>query len=566
MNPDDKAPRGPSLCAECGHRAVADTTPRRICLNCRSEPKSGALRIIAILLTGYLFWLLSLWKSGAGTSLLVANSCLGWLIMLLTVLPHEFAHALVARWLGLGIGTMHAGYGPLILRGRFLGFSFVWRAVPIGGHLELGQPVRPVTLPRLFAVYAAGPFSHLAMALAAWLLMTRPGLSAFNPLLRVEAGWMFIFANLFQFAWSITPVWRLEGRMLSVTDGLAMLQMLLFRRPPFVPQWNPRFAWTQLYAVTLVAGFVLLLFAIVRFRDTGGLHAAPWLYLAGSFACTILAATMQQPRHRQPGDGSSGNRTPDVHRQLTLAGRREVAAAVARLSSDDRACLEKCAQKNDPAESLATLERLAADYPDNFIFYHSIAEIHTAARDWPPALTAIAECLRYELPPAVYGDTLAKWFYVASMAGTLRPAEVRTRLADFRYTNPAPLVLCCVLDAAATRVLECRCPDLLPDAVEWTAEAMRLAPLEITLTGSRGGVLIETGAFEEGEILLHRVMAESTSDHDVAIGALYLAIAARHRRDNDEAATLASRARELLPAGTPFRERLDLEFPAAQTD
>jgi hypothetical protein len=118
-----------------------------------------------------------------------------------------------------------------------------------------------------------------------------------------------------------------------------------------------------------------------------------------------------------------------------------------------------------------------------------------------------------------------------------------------------------VLDALATYTLAAGCRELLPDAAAWTEETMRLAGGEVTMNGTRGGVLIETGCIGEGESLLRDVIQRSADDNDQAISFLYLAIAARDRGQAEQASDHAGRARALLPAKSHFRHRLEHEFP-----
>jgi hypothetical protein len=91
---------------------------------------------------------------------------------------------------------------------------------------------------------------------------------------------------------------------------------------------------------------------------------------------------------------------------------------------------------------------------------------------------------------------------------------------------------------------------------------MRQFPGEITLAGTRGGVLIELGRLEQGEQMLRGVVARSASDIDLAISSLYLAIAAKRRGKEEEAEPFVERARALLDPKSLFRCRLQEEFPA----
>lgn len=536
-----------------------DTSRRATCPECRysMEQKSGRSSIIGVVVAGVLLGLISMARPGSGTAMLGLNACAGWAMMILTILPHEVAHALMARWLGLGNGRIHAGNGPLILHGRFLGFPLLWRAIPLRGFLEFGTPVRRVTLTRLFLVYAAGPGSHLLMALATWTLMGRPEWSEFNPMRRFEPGWVFIAINLIQFFLNLHPAWERGTNRAVISDGLALLQIVFLQKEPFIPQWEPerRFPKGLFPAVVIVATF-LLWKTMSSFKFTGAGKVDPWFYLSCFVVCLSAITFIERLRNQLPG-----NQGGDLHRQLDVKAMRQKAAEYHRIGEEAIKALEMMLAGNDRANNLERFEQLAAHHGDSFLPDLLLAGEHTSRGNWSLAKSFFERCLSRELSPEIHATTFLHWVTAAMNVEGLVAESVRGRLAAFCSLNPPPLPLCCVLDALATRVLEAGDPELLNDADRWSAETLTLAPGEITLAGTRGSLLIENGRIEEGEAMLREVVARSASDLDQGIASLYLAIAAKRRGAETEAAALAEHSRALLPAGSGFCRRLQEEFP-----
>jgi tetratricopeptide (TPR) repeat protein len=89
--------------------------------------------------------------------------------------------------------------------------------------------------------------------------------------------------------------------------------------------------------------------------------------------------------------------------------------------------------------------------------------------------------------------------------------------------------------------------DLLVRADAWSNEALRHAPLAITLKGTRGSVLIELGRLDEGINLLREVLKVSEDSIDQCISHAYLAKAAACKANFTEARTLLAKAVAIQP-------------------
>jgi len=110
--------------------------------------------------------------------------------------------------------------------------------------------------------------------------------------------------------------------------------------------------------------------------------------------------------------------------------------------------------------------------------------------------------------------------------------EARALIAD---TTRAPAAKVEMLDAVACAALFWDHPEFLPTAMMCIQEAMRLAPEAITLKGTKGALLIESGDLEVGMRLLEDVKSRSSAENDQAICSYYLAYAHFKKGDNPAA-------------------------------
>jgi hypothetical protein len=102
------------------------------------------------------------------------------------------------------------------------------------------------------------------------------------------------------------------------------------------------------------------------------------------------------------------------------------------------------------------------------------------------------------------------------------------------------------LDALACVPLYYPCPRLLPLADECSRRALELAPSDVTLKGTRGGVLVELGRIAEGKALLEECLDHSQSATDRAISASFLALAALREGNRERAEELQAQAERII--------------------
>lgn len=95
-------------------------------------------------------------------------------------------------------------------------------------------------------------------------------------------------------------------------------------------------------------------------------------------------------------------------------------------------------------------------------------------------------------------------------------------------------------------------PDFLPEALQVLREVVADFPSVITLRGTLGGVLYESGEIEEAEAMLEEVLATTTAGIDRSISAAYLACIWRDRGDDAKAQSFIERAlQDIPPSGLP---------------
>jgi len=295
------------------------------------------------------------------------------------------------------------------------------------------------------------------------------------------------------------------------------------------------------------------------FSDGGIANRMFWIWLAAAVLAITLATAPQPPRLAE----TEQQLLSGIHGTLRWKSKQEMVPEFRRLRRKSRKTMSKIAKAGTIAEVMPLLEQFLTEQPDSFLPRYFFAVESASHKDAAAVQSAYEDCLRFELPHAVHAQVLISWGGAAVHAGSFRPEEVRVRMKEFRSKNPTPLALACLLDGVATFVLSSGCHELLPEAGDWTAEAMRLARDEITIAGTRGSVLIESGQIAEGEALLREVVQRSSDDNDQAISFLYLAIAAKSRGCIEEATALAGRARALLLENSLFRRRLEVEFPGS---
>ncbi len=136
------------------------------------------------------------------------------------------------------------------------------------------------------------------------------------------------------------------------------------------------------------------------------------------------------------------------------------------------------------------------------------------------------------------GDPLHKPLPVDYSAGPLTPEYLAAQSLYEKLAGDPGLsseLRVQILDLIISNILFHADMARLEKALELSGELITLAPTSPTVMGTRGGVLVMAGRFEEGVPLLEQCAAEAPDDYSKAISIFYLGVAAFRRGDHDKA-------------------------------
>ena len=242
---DERAPRPESVpvkvrCHRCG---IESTQPELFC----DEPRSFSTRVNKICPQCWakrdgagsrnrLWWIGILVTLGAVCAALWPENSVGWVMLniawldiaiALALVPHEFAHATVAKAVGYRVFRIILGSGKVWWRGTIFGFPVEARVFPfIGFAMATPRDPRGVRW-RHFAFILAGPMANVALLSLAYLALRDRTM----PQLMEQRFWgwqLFAAGNLGVIVCNLVP-YRVATALGAVSsDGLVLLN-LLFR-------------------------------------------------------------------------------------------------------------------------------------------------------------------------------------------------------------------------------------------------------------------------------------------------------------------------------------------------
>jgi hypothetical protein len=195
-------------------------------------PQCHEARVLRVL-KGNLWW--SLGVGGLGLVLVLALPELGsgWFLLnvflfeaflVAAIVPHEFGHALVGRWLGLRVFKVFIGSGRTIARCKMLGIDTELKAVPLGGFTFMTPVEERWCRLKQFVSVLAGPLTSLVFCLLVLLILPVGALWPLGFLIEgVAPGPVFFYANLVIL---ITNLW--PHRFVSPLGKLSNDGRLLF--------------------------------------------------------------------------------------------------------------------------------------------------------------------------------------------------------------------------------------------------------------------------------------------------------------------------------------------------
>lgn len=154
--------------------------------------------------------------------LLVTLQVIAWVYI--ATIPHEIAHALMAKVLGAGVKEIRFGSGPRLASIRLLGISWHWHLNITGVNYVKDEfhSDRWFRL-RCWLIVAAGPAMNLLLALGGILIV---GLSSYDEFIPQEGYAIvqtFVIGNMVAAAAALWPWTYYEEDEDYPTDGLQLL-------------------------------------------------------------------------------------------------------------------------------------------------------------------------------------------------------------------------------------------------------------------------------------------------------------------------------------------------------
>lgn len=148
--------------------------------------------------------------------------------MLLSVIPHELAHAAAGRSLGLLVDGISIGFGKPIWRGRIFGLEVDLRRVPMGGFALISPGFTDHLRARFFLTILAGPLVNAVILAFCWQFLSWEHFK-----LDERMHWAAILgaAQVGVLLENLVPYsFRLGDRVIA-SDGLTLFQLFFSKKP-----------------------------------------------------------------------------------------------------------------------------------------------------------------------------------------------------------------------------------------------------------------------------------------------------------------------------------------------
>ena len=493
------------------------------------------------------------------------NLFLVQLFLVAATLPHEFAHALMARLCGLGVEKIVLGFGPAVFGGRWLGFDVEVKQIPYGGCTQAQAQSGRSQLWRFLCFHAAGPAMSIALGWAA-LAAAGPRAASLDLTTAVSPWWLFGIASVTIAVHHLFPHVRSTSLGRLASDGLALGQILFLRRVPFVPQAKDPPPIKEInFARKAARRFGLVVFGtgavtsvgcaalVARAAVSAGGNVIIWtaaglfLLLGGAFGWGAVWT------HRKPWQSAAPTNFSALkrHQEVIEAFRIEVNARSfwpPDLNYDQAlARLEQSRKSGDIAGAEAFIDEAIRWAPDNVALVGWKGLVLTWAGRHEAAEAQFREVLDgADLGLSIRVTFLAEQIKARLRLGQRQPAWVLCgEYLDEPGLLPEKLFL---LDSLAALPVEEALTHLLPDADHWSAQALAMQPENLSVKATRAAVLAEQDRLDEARPLLSEVHSRSEIQSDKALAAFYLALDARQRGEVKAVARLFRQARLLATA------------------
>ncbi|MDB6054817.1 MAG: hypothetical protein JWN25_2340, partial [Verrucomicrobiales bacterium] len=516
------------------------------------------LLYVAAGLIGFAILLFS--PSSEGGSFMVKCFLLQFFIIVATV-PHELAHAFVAKWFKFNVIKVIVGFGSPVLRCRLFGFPFEFRRVPMGGITLFVPNHEPWHRLKYFLVVMAGPTINLVFFFAGYFFC-RPGelsLGVHQPL-RIPG--LFALANILVVIENLIPYQVSTLGQGTASDGLAMLQMVFGTGSGEVGSKRQLTMKILGSCLRIVAMLFLSLCSVACFgicyfvlTDPGKLtwrSAAFLVCLMGGLGGILLFFVYRIwkvkggfPKLRGGGLPGLGNSSPYAPIQ------RDYQADMMKCASGG--IEEKCftelmnmAARNELNELKTRITELLIIAPDQLRIQTLLVWVLGALQQHREAIAVLDKLLqRMDVSKSTLtGFRLGRMRCLISQG---KYDDVRADCESFITEDVSLLEKVYVLDCLACLPHMSGIIDYLPEADRWSMMASELAPNLVTLQGTRGAVLADQGRYSEARPILEKVYKASGADNDKGIACLFLALCAKAEGDAKAATGWARKAARIYP-------------------
>jgi hypothetical protein len=229
-----------ATCHHCGAFDPAGTVFHRqripfrgiriYCPRCHAKVEEKfLLGIVALNVIFGLIGVAALWSNRASeVGHVFVNVFLVQIVILPSVIIHEFAHAITGKLCGLIALKIWIGRGKTLYRASLLGFDTEFKMIPVGGITFLTHGFKSRLRFRYFLAILAGPLINAVILAIAWSFVSW---RSFNIENSIQFAAFVVFAQVFILAENLLP-YRIQtalGRL--CTDGLSLSQLLVSKSP-----------------------------------------------------------------------------------------------------------------------------------------------------------------------------------------------------------------------------------------------------------------------------------------------------------------------------------------------
>lgn len=465
-----------------------------------------------------------------------------FLVQWILIILHELGHAMAARFLGFSQIRILIGYGRALLHFRLFGFPWLINRIPIGGLAYATPAPSLLTRGKWILFVSGGLIVNAFVFIGSWLMIPQGALTdgQRSPLE------VLFWANLLVIAENLAP--RIVQTPLGplATDGKLLFDALFYWNKPHpaaggrIPRWS---FWTARLLKVLIVLFLaactlalaLLAVLILFLKELQGGTPTQVVLSAFLLGLGVILGYYTWRTYDQPVTTNRPPQTTVLQPWLMYMRAKFFSAA----SRDKILELENALSAGQFEHVLARCGDLLSNHPNDIILltFSALAldglHEHARAEDsWNSILNQLerTDIMGYA---AAYGEKLLQIMAQGDFERFLASCKsfLALPIPDSRKLLQLDFLACSQLYKDKRERYE---------FAEFCArKALELAPGNLTLQGTLGGLLVECARFEDAEPLLRACYERSSAHHDRGISGFYLALIAEQKNDLQTADTLA---------------------------